>query len=266
MINQKTIDLVKEFEGYGDKLSDGRCMAYLDRNATPANPYYDHTAGGLWTIGYGATGPEVTKGVIWTQAQADSNLSIRLQKDLDSAKKYITVPLNENQEGAVASITYNIGTGDPEEGDGCQGLYHKINKDPNNAGQYFMGYNHGHVNGVLTTMPGLTRRRAAERELYEWEVKDQVTLMSPQLQQANQVQTGLAVGGLTAGGALEYIPQVSAILHDNAGAILLGILALSFGVVYLWKRGFHIAFNDGTYVPVGTKPVPTEVVDANSAQ
>jgi lysozyme len=257
MVNTRTIALVKEFEGYGKKLADGRCLAYLDRNATPENANYDHTAGGLWTIGYGATGSNVREGTIWTQAQADNDLGVRLEQFARQVDAKLTVKVNENQRGALASIAYNIGVY------GIRGLIDHVNQDPSNAGQYFMAYNHGHVNGVLAVMAGLTRRRAAERELYEWETIKEVKALSPQMQQADTVQTGLAAGGFSIAGIWSYLPQVQEMARDHIGLILLSVLGMGFGVSYLWKRGFHVAFNDGSYVPVGTKPVPTEVSDAD---
>lgn len=259
MINYRTINLVKEYEGYAKRLSDGRCLAYLDKNATPENPYYDKQAGGLWTIGYGATGPSVREGTIWTQAQADVDLGRRLEEVAEAIDKKVVVSINENQRGALASIGYNVGVY------GIRSLIAKVNEDPDSAGQYFMQYNHGHVDGVLTAMPGLTRRRAAERELYEWEDVKQVKALSPQLQQADQVQTGMAAGGFGLAAVWNYLPQVQEMAKDHVGLILLSVVGFGFGITYLWKRGFHVAFNDGTYVPVGTKPVPTEVSNADAS-
>lgn len=255
MINLKTINLVKEYEGYGKRLADGRCMAYLDRNATPANPNYDHTAGGLWTIGYGATGPEVTEGTIWTQLQADLDLSTRLGQSLAAAKKYITADLNENQEGAVASITYNIGTGTPAQGNGLQKLYQHINEDADNAGQYFMAYNHGHVDGALVVMKGLTRRRAAEKELYEWEVKKQIVAISPPMQSMNKAQQTTGVFGAAGVFLWTNWQQFSEMAKDHVGLILLAGLGLGFVVPEAFKWIMHREFDKGTYIPEGTKPV-----------
>ena len=36
------------------------------------------TGGDPWTIGYGATGPDIHPGVVWSQEQADTDLSNRL--------------------------------------------------------------------------------------------------------------------------------------------------------------------------------------------
>ena len=249
MINNKTIQLVKEYEGYGDRLSDGRCIAYLDRNATPENPNYDHKAGGLWTIGYGATGPSITKGTIWTQAQADADLGRRLEKHAQEVDAKLTVKVNENQRGALASISYNVGTY------GIRGLIAKVNQDPNNAGPYFAAYKYGTENGQKVVLRGLVRRRAAERELYEWEDKKEVTQMSPEIQQAQWFQGGI-LGTLGLGG-LSW-EQIHSFMQDHQGLILIGVALGAYGISYLWRRSFHKAFDQGTYVPVGTKPVPTE--------
>ena len=51
-------DLVKQFEGC--KLKAYKCPA------------------GVWTVGWGSTGPDVTENTVWTQQQADD----RLERDL----------------------------------------------------------------------------------------------------------------------------------------------------------------------------------------
>lgn len=250
-INQRTLNLVKEFEGYGDKMADGRCVAYLDRNATPANSDYDRSAGGLWTIGYGATGSGVCKGTIWTQSMSDSDLSARLNQKGMEILSQLTVPVNDNQYGALCSAAYNLGT------HGIHGILDLINAgDMDAAARSFMNYNHGHENGQLVVMAGLTRRRHAEMELFQWEVPGEVKQISPPLQQADQVQAATAVGGFSIAGLWNYLPQVKEFMTDHNGLILLGAMGLTFGVTYLWKWHMQNEFNKGTYVPVGTQITP----------
>jgi lysozyme len=248
-INKRTIALVKEFEGYMDRLPDGRCMAYLDRNATQANPNYDHKAGGLWTIGYGATGPGITKGTIWTQAQADADLGNRLEKHAQEVDAQLTVKVNPNQRGALASISYNVGTY------GIRGLIAKVNEDPDNAGPYFAAYKYGTQDGQKVVLRGLVRRRTAERELYEWEDKKQVAAMSPEINTAQRIQGGiLASLGL---GGLSW-DQIHSFMQDHQGMVLIGVALGAFALTKIWEWGYHKAFDKGTYVPTGTKPVPTD--------
>lgn len=249
MVNNKTIELVKEFEGYADRLADGRCMAYLDRNATKSNPYYDHEAGGLWTIGYGATGPGIHKGTIWTQSQADADLGRRLEETAKAIDKQLTVDINENQRGALASIGYNVGVY------GIRGLIAKVNQDPENAGPYFAAYKYATEGDHKVVLRGLVRRRTAERELYEWEDKSQVTKMSPEIQKAQVAQGGiLATLGL---GGLSW-DQIHSFMQDHQGMVLIGVALVGFGISYAWEHYLRKAFDKGTYVPAGTRPEPTQ--------
>lgn len=66
---------------------------------------------GVWTIGYGHTGPEVGAGLIWTQEQADAAVIERVDDAALAVKKLVTVSLNENQEASLISFVYNLGAG-----------------------------------------------------------------------------------------------------------------------------------------------------------
>lgn len=83
--------LIRKFEGC-------KLVAYL----CPA---------GVWTIGWGATGKDVVKGLRWTQPQADA----RMRTDADTymlAAAAISPILwfNEDIHSAVADFCYNLGT------------------------------------------------------------------------------------------------------------------------------------------------------------
>ena len=85
------LDLIKKFEGC-------KLLAYL----CPA---------GVWTIGWGSTGPEIKKGLQWTQEQAD----VRLQKDavvywLGAVKLSPVLASSETKHAAIADFCYNLGT------------------------------------------------------------------------------------------------------------------------------------------------------------
>lgn len=63
---------------------------------------------GVWTIGWGATGPDIVEGLVWTQAQADK----RLERDamLFAAGTLNLCPvLRDNQLSAIADFAYNLG-------------------------------------------------------------------------------------------------------------------------------------------------------------
>ncbi len=135
--------LIKSFEGC-------KLVAYPD----PA------TGGYPWTIGYGATGPGIRKGVVWTQAQADA----RFTQDIAKFAAKVTALLNgapttQSQFNALCSLAYNIGTGSLTSSTLLR--LHKA-KDYEGAANQFLRWNRA-AGKVLT---GLTRRREAEAKMY----------------------------------------------------------------------------------------------------
>ena len=56
--------LIKPFEGLAKRLPDGRVQAYPDPG----------TRGHPWTIGWGATGPDINPDTIWTMEQCEDAL------------------------------------------------------------------------------------------------------------------------------------------------------------------------------------------------
>ena len=72
--------------------------------------YPDPVSGGEpWTIGYGATGPNIREGLVWTQEQADADLSARLTVIGDTILEHSKCPLNDNQLAALCDFAYNEG-------------------------------------------------------------------------------------------------------------------------------------------------------------
>lgn len=64
---------------------------------------------GVWTIGYGHA--YITPGTVWTQAQADADLTTRLANEFEPAVNQVEASLDQNQYDALVSFTYNVGTG-----------------------------------------------------------------------------------------------------------------------------------------------------------
>lgn len=88
------VELIKEFEGC-------RLQSYL----CPA---------GVWTIGYGATGPDIAAGLTWTQEQAEERLRLDLRQRkviLGRIMLDTTLVLNANHSAALLSFLYNLGQG-----------------------------------------------------------------------------------------------------------------------------------------------------------
>jgi lysozyme len=71
--------------------------------------YKDTT--GVWTIGYGHTGPEVHAGLTWTQAQAETQLDADLAYFGHLADLAIKVPVTPQQKAAFVDLLFNVGPG-----------------------------------------------------------------------------------------------------------------------------------------------------------
>ena len=139
-INQAGLDLIKSFEG---------CKL---------NAYKDVI--GVVTIGYGHTNPGVLQmGTTWTQDQADAQLKQDLAKFENGVSSYVTVPLTDNQFAALVCFAYNCGLGNLQSST----LLKCVNaNDMTGASAQFDRWNKAGGNVV----PGLTRRRQAESDLF----------------------------------------------------------------------------------------------------
>lgn len=127
---------------------------------------------GIWTIGWGHTGKEVVKGLVWSQVQADAHLDLDVVDACKIIESAVTVPLTDNQYAALVSFVFNVGYGNPAKG--RSGFVKLANGKPSsmlralNRGDFkaaaleFPKWNHagGHVS------KGLTKRREAEQDLF----------------------------------------------------------------------------------------------------
>jgi GH24 family phage-related lysozyme (muramidase) len=137
-INANGLYILKSFEGL-------RLESYLD-------------AVGIWTIGYGTTAG-VTQGMRISQAQAEAFLMRDLAIFEQAIASTVKVPLNGDQLSALISFTYNVGATAFAEST----LLQLLNKsDYLGAADQMLRWNKG---GNLE-LPGLTRRRQAERSLF----------------------------------------------------------------------------------------------------
>ena len=66
---------------------------------------------GIWTIGFGHTGPEVVEGLAWTQDQADAQLLKDTQYATNTVNQLVKVPLTQGQFSALCSFVFNVGSG-----------------------------------------------------------------------------------------------------------------------------------------------------------
>jgi lysozyme len=115
---------------------------------------------GIWTIGWGHTGPEVCEGLTWTQEQADAQLLADLQRFVDDINNEVNVPLTQGEFDALVDFTFNDGNG------AFMGstLLRLLNAgDYDGAAAQFPSWDH--AAGVVVA--GLLRRRQAEVALFK---------------------------------------------------------------------------------------------------
>lgn len=99
-IGAKGIALIKQFEGCAWRRSDGTFEAYPDPG----------TGGDPWTIGWGATGPGIGPGTVWTQAECDARLEADLARFArEVAQALGDAPTSQHQFDALVSFHYNTG-------------------------------------------------------------------------------------------------------------------------------------------------------------
>ena len=140
MLNQAGINQIKSYEGL-------RLQSYQDQR-------------GVWTVGYGCTGPGIGPGMSITEEQAESMFADRAREFCHGLDPILPPDLNDNQYSALCSLTYNIGlnafTGST--------LHRKLQEGVRGQGitQELLKWNH--VDGVVN--PGLTQRRQAEADLF----------------------------------------------------------------------------------------------------
>lgn len=120
---------------------------------------------GKWTIGYGDTGPSVRPGLTITEAEAEERLARRLAFEFEpGVEQLLAVSVSGNQFSALVSFAYNTGLQALAEST----LLRKLNAgDYDGAANEFPRWNKKRdASGHMIVLPGLTIRRAAERELF----------------------------------------------------------------------------------------------------
>jgi lysozyme len=147
-IGPKGKALIQSFEGCAKKRPDGKFEAYPDPG----------TGGAPWTIGWGSTGPDIKPGTVWTQAQCDERFAKHLERFANEVTAAIgNAPTTQSQFDAMVSFHYNTG-----------GITRSTLLSKHKAGKYaeaqaeFARWNRA----AGKVLAGLTRRRAAEAQLY----------------------------------------------------------------------------------------------------
>jgi lysozyme len=152
-VSKAGVDLMHHFESC-------KLEAYPDPGSKDGKP---------WTIGWGSTGPDIYKGLKWTQEQADARFLSDLAKFEDGVTRLLGgCATTQNQFDALVSLAYNIGLDEDKDtiaeglGDSSLLRKHKVGDFTGAAAEFpKWKFNDGRP------MKGLVRRRAAERVLYE---------------------------------------------------------------------------------------------------
>lgn len=87
---QQGIELIKKWEKC-------RLKAFIP---VPGDP---------WTIGWGATGPNIYEGLVWTQDEADADLQNRVNIIVSQIRTAVKVPMTDGQLAAFIDFCYNEG-------------------------------------------------------------------------------------------------------------------------------------------------------------
>lgn len=139
-ISENGLNLIKDFEGL-------KLKAYKD-------------AVGVWTWGYGSTGPHVTPNKTGTKEEAEDLLKEDVSRFEKGVNDLIKVPLTQNQFDSLVSFSFNLGLANLKSST----LLKKLNaSDYSGAANEFLRWNR--AGGVV--LKGLTRRRQAEKDMFE---------------------------------------------------------------------------------------------------
>ena len=203
---------------------------------------------GVWTCGYGATGPDIGPGMTWTRKQAEDRLASDLNEFSDGVERLLTAQTSDAQFGAMVSLAFNIGI------NGFKGstVLRKHNAgDHAGAAAAFGLWN----KGGGRVLPGLVKRRAAEAALYldGSEIADEPMAQSVKPSspvkpvaesrsiKAAQVSGALAAAVPAASAALDQADQVKALFGRTEGLLPIApwfaAAVLAAGLAYMvWRR------------------------------
>lgn len=144
----QAFELIKRFEGCASLRPDGMIEAYPDPG----------TGGAPWTIGWGATGPDIGPGTVWTQAQCDARLARDVARHAaEVARALGDAPTTQAQFDALVSFHYNTGA----IARATLTTLHRAGDIHGAAGQFARWNRAGG-----RVLKGLVRRRQAEARVY----------------------------------------------------------------------------------------------------
>ncbi len=148
-----------------------RCIAFIKGFEKCRLKAFKPTPNDVWTLGWGATGPDIKAGMTWTQVQADARFDRDLARFAAGVQWLLrSRPTTQAQFDAMVSFAYNVGLDD--DGDGiAEGFGDSTLLRLHKAGDFVGAANQFRLwnkqKGVV--LAGLTRRRAGEAALYRGE-------------------------------------------------------------------------------------------------
>lgn len=138
-ISDNGLDLIRAFEGL--RLTAYKCPA------------------GVWTIGYGSTGPHVKEGLTITEGWADALLRKDVERFEEGVEALVKADIGQNEFDALVAFSFNVGLGNL----GQSTLLRLLNQsDYMGAAAQFGKW----VYAGKKVLPGLVRRRQAEAALF----------------------------------------------------------------------------------------------------
>lgn len=145
-----TVDWLTLCEPVTRDFESCKLKSYLD---TVANPP-------VWTVGWGATGPDIGPDTVWTQQEADDDLQSRLFAIHTEVIDMVTVAVSAGQIAALCDFAYEEGV------EALRGstLLAKLNTgDYGGASLEFLRWDKAGGKDVA----GIERRRVADRQLFD---------------------------------------------------------------------------------------------------
>jgi len=227
MLSQKGKEFIKRKEAL-------RLKAYQDEK-------------GIWTIGWGHTGPEVVEGLVWTREQAVRAFDIDCETFTSAVLRMLTVPPTQDQLDALVSLTYNIGK---------EGFRTSTVRKLHNAGNFagagaaFAMWNKitDPVTKKKRVSEGLTKRRAEEAATYLTERADRphTTAATPLPEKdpaTSKVSPESIVAGVGAAAetAKQTVANVSSVWDTiNALGIDPRMIVTALGVMSICAIGYFV--------------------------
>lgn len=236
-VSPEGIALIKRFEGCHKVNPDGGYRSY-------------RCLSGKWTIGFGHT-QAVRSGMSASREVCETYLEEDMRKVCAQIKQIVSVPLSQPQLDALASFVFNVGLAEFKK----SVLLKKLN-----LGQYYSvpsemtKWNKAKVDGVVTELSGLTRRRAAESSL--WALEGDLGELEPVMPQRPQIAplaslsrsktiwgASFAAAGVLCAEVIERIHSLasysSAVGYVCVAVALCGLGTVAYSRVKDHKEGIH---------------------------